>query len=100
MPIKRNDFSVKQQRGCRQRTNRGNNPREACGSVIIISTKQRDVRAFFVGKDPDAVVFLLVDHPDSSKGSETSMASMGRTRNGMMFLTLCEMRWINGTFCL
>jgi hypothetical protein len=53
VPIERNDFSIKQQRGCGQGTNGGNNAWKARGAVFVISTEQRDFRPFLVGKDPD-----------------------------------------------
>ena len=61
VPIERNDFAIKQQRGRGQGTNGGNDTWKTSGAVFIISTEQRDCRSFFVGKDPDAVIFLLVE---------------------------------------
>lgn len=73
-----NDISVEQQGGRPQCADRAHTRSKAFGAIPVIPAEQRDVGSFFGWKNPDTVVFLVVNPPRQEMAPPTSVANIGR----------------------
>ena len=64
LAVEYHDFSIQHQGSRAQPGERRGNFRKTAGIVLAVAREEYDPRAFFVGENPIAVVFLFV-HPAS-----------------------------------